>query len=296
MFVLPFSLFTLWHKMATGHEIATGDVVVEPVVEEIIEPMLDTCETEIHSEVPTLNFIETLKAKLPVYVVNCFLISGFDTQDVVATMDVSNQPGNSIEQIEQFITENKLYQDPKYVDEMIYHEKFAFPPGHRLRIVQFVTRLRDDLANVKHKKGYRRRSYGPMKKLDMDTVSTNLQRQLISWARKQDDNEYLKLLQEHKHYVINVMELGDTEETKRLKATIMCLLCNKVVLLYGKDRSFMLSNYTKHIKSCVRRNQAMLGPMVVHNEENPDGSHGTMVVQLPQLVTCDVVEESEAPQ
>ena len=273
---------------------ATGDVVVEPVVEEIIEPMLDTCETEIHSEAPA--FIEMLKAKLPAYVVNCFLVSGFDTHEVVTTMDVTNQPGNSIEQIEQFISENKLYQDPKYVDEMIYHERFTFPPGHRLRIVQFVTRLRDELANVKamHKKGYRRRSsYSPMKKLDMDTVSNNLQRQLISWARKQEDNDDLKLLQEHKHYVINVMELGDSEETKRLKATIMCLLCNKAVLLYGKDRSFMLSNYTKHVKSCIKKNQALLGPMVVHNEENPDG---TMVVQLPQLVTCDVVEESESPQ
>lgn len=273
---------------------ATGDVVVEPVVEEIIEPMLDTCETEIHSEAPS--FIEILKTKLPEYVVNCFLISGFDTQDVVATMDVSNQPGNSIEQIEQFITENKLFQDPKYVDEMIYQERFIFPPGHRLRIVQYVTRLREEIANIKAmpKKAYRRRSsYGPLKKLDMDTVSSNLQRQLTSWARKQDDNEDLKFLQEHKHYVINVMELGDSEETKRLKATIMCLLCNKAVLLYGKDRSFMLSNYTKHIKTCFKKKQAMLGPMVVHNEENPDG---TMVVQLPQLVTCDVVEESESPQ
>ena len=273
----------------------------EPVVEEaIIEPMLETCETEIHSEPPS--FVDVLKARLPVYIVNCFLISGFDTHDVVASMDVSNQPGNSIEQIEQFITENKLFQDPKYVDEMIYQQRFTFPPGHRLRIVQFVLRFQEEIAHAKvvhHKKGYRRRSsFTPLKKLDMDTVSANLQRQLISWARKQEDNEDLKLLQEHKHYVINVMELGDSEETKRLKATIMCLLCNKAVLLYGKDRSFMLSNYTKHVKSCIKKNQAMLGPLtVIHHDDDDDDNTHPMVVQLPQIVTCDtVVEDSDPPQ
>ena len=43
--------------------------------------------------------------KLPLYVVKCLEVAAFDTLDVIAEMNVGNESGNSIEQIEQFIAE-----------------------------------------------------------------------------------------------------------------------------------------------------------------------------------------------
>ena len=44
--------------------------------------------------------------KLPQYVVNCLFASGFDVADVIMSMDVSEQPGNSMETIENYIKNN----------------------------------------------------------------------------------------------------------------------------------------------------------------------------------------------
>ena len=44
-----------------------------------------------------------MQYKLPPYVVKCFLATGFDTPDVIASMDTSENPGNSLAIIESFI-------------------------------------------------------------------------------------------------------------------------------------------------------------------------------------------------
>ena len=49
--------------------------------------------------------------------------------EVVAAMDVSNNFGNSIEQIKQFVLSN-FPNDPKYMGCLALAKKFAFPPGH----------------------------------------------------------------------------------------------------------------------------------------------------------------------
>ena len=78
--------------------------------------------------------VDKMKAKLPTYIVNCFMVSGFDLPEVVAAMDVSSNRGNSIEQIEQFVLSN-FSNDPKYMGCLAQAKKFTFPPGHRLCIV-----------------------------------------------------------------------------------------------------------------------------------------------------------------
>ena len=82
---------------------------------------LSTAEGEAH---------HLLSESLPMYVVKCFTAAGFDTIDVISKMDVSTKPGNSIEQIEQYIS-------TEYPDYFASKSK-KFPPGHRLRIQQFV--------------------------------------------------------------------------------------------------------------------------------------------------------------
>ncbi len=48
-----------------------------------------------------------MKDALPSYIVKCFTTAGFDTVEVILKMDVSNEPGNSIEEIEQYISEKQ---------------------------------------------------------------------------------------------------------------------------------------------------------------------------------------------
>ena len=49
------------------------------------------------------------------YVVKCFTAAGFDTIDVNSKIDVSAEPGNSIERIEQYISMTVLQ---KYSDSV----------------------------------------------------------------------------------------------------------------------------------------------------------------------------------
>ena len=38
-----------------------------------------------------------MRSRLPPYIVNCLLVAGFDTLDVLAKMDVGREPGNLIQ-------------------------------------------------------------------------------------------------------------------------------------------------------------------------------------------------------
>ena len=54
--------------------------------------------------------VSLMKDSLPEYVVNCFLAAGYDVTDVIAAMDVSENPGNSTESKDYYILERY----PKY--------------------------------------------------------------------------------------------------------------------------------------------------------------------------------------
>ena len=43
-----------------------------------------------------------IRKNLPEYIVNCFLAAGSDTLPIIAEMDVSDEPGNSLKVIEEF--------------------------------------------------------------------------------------------------------------------------------------------------------------------------------------------------
>ena len=84
--------------------------------------------SELHSENEA---IEKLKAKLPQYVVNCFLSARYHTMEVIADIE-----------IETFIQESF---------PMYSHTPFAsccFPPGHRKRIKRFVVDVNHSLKDI----------------------------------------------------------------------------------------------------------------------------------------------------
>ena len=69
------------------------------------------------------------------YVVKCFIAAGFDTLEVITKMDISNKPGNSIELLEQFISD-------EYPNNPEYMRSKKFPPGHKIRIQDFVDKVK----------------------------------------------------------------------------------------------------------------------------------------------------------
>ena len=83
---------------------------------------------------------QLLRSTLPDYIVNCLLVAGFDTLDVLARMDVGSQPGNSIEIIEDYISCN-FPGDARYMHAPLLGSMCKFPPGHRIRIERFVQEL-----------------------------------------------------------------------------------------------------------------------------------------------------------
>ena len=77
-----------------------------------------------------------MKSTLPQYVVQCFLFSGFDTPEVVARM-TTDGPGNSIEQMEQYILKEYPDEQSCYHMSIIKHSH-VFTPGHKIRISDFI--------------------------------------------------------------------------------------------------------------------------------------------------------------
>ena len=88
--------------------------------------------------------VTALQAKLPRYIVNCFLAAGYDTLEVIADVD-----DDCLQEIEQFISE-QYPNDPKYTPTKIpIHTPFKFPPGHRKRIQKFVGRMKEIVRSRK---------------------------------------------------------------------------------------------------------------------------------------------------
>lgn len=152
------------------------------------------------------SFVSLMHEKLPEYVVNCMRTSGFDVPEVVSSMDVTDKPGNSIEQIEHFIGENFADQE-EYKNTYFQSSsarlpmggRFVFPPGHRIRISNFVSHVKNQLdasvkapkntKSIEKAKAIRVRS---STKSDSDTdtesianISKHVRKNIASWMEKQ---------------------------------------------------------------------------------------------------------------
>ena len=67
--------------------------------------------------------------------------AGFDTLEVIAEMNIGNEPGKSIEQIEHFITD-------QFPDDPEYQRGKKFPPGHKIRNQRFVEEVKQNQSRV----------------------------------------------------------------------------------------------------------------------------------------------------
>ena len=183
-----------------------------------------------------------MKEALPLYVVKCLTAAGFDTLEVIAEMDVSGDSGNSIEQIEQFISE-------EFPDDIEYARGKKFPPGHKLRIQKFVQTQKTLNRKRAFQGGPRNQSKKSRGESASQSSSTDdglqnvgdIRRQIARWQRAQKEQK-LKGLKEHKHFETTVTGTGT--------AVIVCKLCDKKFRLGTKKNRFLISNWTRHVIKC----------------------------------------------
>ena len=234
------------------------------------------------------DLMKVMEEKLPPYIRKCFLAAGFDTFEVISSMDVSESEGNSIAIIEGFI--GKYYSgNPEFYGSPTPNLQcpFLFPPGHRLRICSFVSEVKciyqQALASKRKRKLWITSSV-PKKRhqnassalsgpsglpkiasasyrgssteseggeLTISSVSNQIRVSIAKWLKKQQ-NPKLKSLKENKHFTINVLR---HPESRVLSVFIRCIPCTSGVHLSPKNDIYLISNWTRHIKLCEQIQQ-----------------------------------------
>ena len=77
-----------------------------------------------------------LQNEMPEYIVESLMATGYDTLQVISKMDTSNSPGNSLQEIEEFIS-TEFLDDPRFARGITNRSVFKFLPAHRKRIIDF---------------------------------------------------------------------------------------------------------------------------------------------------------------
>lgn len=199
-----------------------------------------------------------MKESLPAYIVNCFVAAGYDTLAVIADMDVTDSPGNSIEIIEDFINR-------EFPNNQLYSRngsKCNFPPGHRQRIKMFVENVQ---SRKEPKRKLRLPPSGIKSKIaritdgdssaseisfastcDQFSVMSDIRQQFAKWQRSQK-NVRISGLKENNHFKINVKIVSG-----HIVVSIACKLCGKSPVLSIKNGKTLISNWTRHITNCIK--------------------------------------------
>ena len=229
-----------------------------------------------------------MRGALPSYVTKCFTAAGFDTVEVIKKMDVSDDPANSIQQIEQFIADEH--------PNLISSKSKKFPPGHRIRIKEFVDSLRQPKLGKRgtsHKETSTSKRPRTSSTASSDTPSdrcsdqllTNMgkiRRQICNWQRTQT-TESLRELKENQHFDVTVSDTG--------VAHINCLICKKKFQLGIKKNKFLISNWSRHVIKCAENpsdTQTTLGFILSSSSEVP------LSPPSPPMQTKDNEEQSDS--
>lgn len=127
----------------------------------------DDAHEDLSDESLVREAVTMMRRNLPEYIVNRFVAAGYDTLDIIAEMDVSDKPGNSLQVIEEFIA-REYPNDPQYT-RCSMAPSFKFPPGHRQRIAKFVGDVANHVQAKKIPLGHKRRCVEPSCKCVMCT-------------------------------------------------------------------------------------------------------------------------------
>lgn len=216
-----------------------------------------------------------MQSKLPEYIVNCFVAAGFDTIGAIATMDVSENPENSLHVIEEFIN-RKHPNDPRFTFNAMA-STLEFPPGHRGIVKSFVNEVKqlDEEKRAIRKRHSKATSVkGQKRRMVSNTCSTsesspfsytsssssveltisnpadvmsNIRQQVVKWQRRHRSQK-VRDLKEHVHYEVKVKHADEVHSS----ASVECKLCGKSYSLgQGKSNKPIISNWTRHVVACL---------------------------------------------
>ena len=123
-------------------------------------------------------------------------------------MDVRDHPGNSIEQIEQFISD-------EYPNDTEYKRGKKFPPGHKIQIQDFVNQVKQSRIRslnthmMDEPKSGGKKVKASSKNSFTDPASSvrDIRCQIAKWQRLQSEVRLMKL-KDHEHFEIAVSSAG----------------------------------------------------------------------------------------
>ena len=224
---------------------------------------------EIPDKTGEIDIVKLMEERLPPYVVRCFLAAGYDTPEVISSMDIRENESNCINVIESFI--QKYYAgNREFYSDMVpdMQHPFVFSPGHRVRICSFISEVKHKYcANQrqdKHfssiapqKSKFRASSKPRSKQRDSDTepesgeltissVSNQVRSSISKWVKNQPTPEF-KCLKENKHFIILVSRVP---KSSLFSDSIRCIPCNVSLQLSLKNKTYLISNWTRHVRSC----------------------------------------------
>ena len=226
----------------------------------------DSCQSEAPSNEVSeeAKAVMAMKEKLPKDVMDSFIAAGFDTLDVISEIDTSGEYG--LQEIEQFITDEHK-EDDRFKSGISVSGRFIFLPGHRQRIVNFITALKQEAAKNKLKWPKQTTNTPVIKtkiKLESNlesttsddqttcidpelqaTVAAKIRQQVSKWQRSQ---KLIKLreLKEIKDFNVNVEVKGE----RNLSLSITCNICDSRCLISHKGDHILISNWTRHVSKC----------------------------------------------
>ena len=266
-----------------------------------------------------VDVIELMNKRLPSYAVKCLLVAGFDATDAICAMEMGDGPSNSITTIENFINSHFQGNEQYYSNAVLATGPFVFPPGHKIRIANFVAEVHSMLTLVSKKRKHpipsgTHQNKVPRKGPDLtlpsrdkhttlqaeahsiSSVKDQVRKSINRWVKEQPPG-MLKSLSESQHFVIDVKE---THTHGQLVAAVRCGACKKSIRLQVKEvvttgtTSYLISNWTRHARSCHKLlfksdQQKSLGMYLntLSQSKSIDGS------ALVSVVNCDGYENTE---
>ena len=246
---------------------------------------MDSLDDRLSDEILTDEALKLMKKKLPSYVVNSLIATGYDTLDVIAELT-----DESISEIERIIT-NDFIGDDRFINQATGNRadasQFKFQPGHQKRIKKFIEEakclVKQKANECLRNKGQKRKAQqvvcprSKLAKTDEKTeakteehsgqarettdddkcgdkssavcteldVLTEFRQNFAKWQRQQKEKRYREI-KENKDFSLKINISADHSITAKLH----CLMCCKSLSLGVKSNSILLSNWTRHINTC----------------------------------------------
>lgn len=228
-----------------------------------------------------------MKRRLPSYVVNSFIATGYDTLDVIA--QINDEALAEIEKIINSDYSEDFSEDTCFTNQATHATSsasiFKFQPGHRKRIKMFVEEVQALVSARKASRGTggtgkRRRhtskaSHVKFARLcDENSVDhecdvhndnekeccseldllTDFRHNFAKWQRQQKDSQ-LKEIKENQHFSVNIhISEGN------INASLNCYMCGIALSLGVKCNTVLLSNWTRHLtQNCTQKQKPSKG-------------------------------------